>query len=288
MKFNLNDFLQLDTKALLAVNGGTHCGGETDSSGYASSSGSNSYGARGGGGGSGGGSSGGGSGGGGCSRFDLTPFINNTKKTSQTETSVSTSSGGGSCGGLGNSHSSHGNQIPDYPGFDRSPATSATEKLMQEIVSKGDFICDNVGERTECYKKGSYQCDEYVEEMVRGAGYNPKDYYVDNPHGKNVDTHISELKNSGKSYETNASKLTEGAYVVFMSDNDKKVESHTGLFFVNGDGSAYMYDNSSHNFKNADGTYSGGIQKTGGNGSTAKQVCEQYSSYENFYFQRIN
>lgn len=25
MKFNLNDFLQLDTKALLAVNGGTHC-----------------------------------------------------------------------------------------------------------------------------------------------------------------------------------------------------------------------------------------------------------------------
>ena len=46
MKFNLNDFMQLDTKALLAVNGGTHCGGES-SYPCGGSSGSSSYGARG-------------------------------------------------------------------------------------------------------------------------------------------------------------------------------------------------------------------------------------------------
>ena len=244
--------MQLDTKALLAVNGGTHCGGETDSSGYASSSGSNSYGARGGGGGSGGGSSGGGSGGGGCSRFDLTPFINNTKKTSQTETSVSTSSGGGSCGGTLSKQETPRETVCSSGGNgaeNEQISKTPTEKIMTEVIKKGDGSTETSGEQKSCYKKGSYQCDEYVEEMVRGAGYNPNDYYVDNPHGKNVDTHISELKNSQKNYETDSSKLTEGSYVVFMSDSDKKIESHAGLLVVNSDGSAYMYDNSSHNFQ---------------------------------------
>lgn len=33
MKFNLDDFLQLDTKSLLAVNGGSSCGGNSGTSG---------------------------------------------------------------------------------------------------------------------------------------------------------------------------------------------------------------------------------------------------------------
>ena len=98
MKFNLNDFLQLDTKALLAVNGGTHCGGGSGSRGYSSSSGNNSYGSHGGGGSHGGsysggggscsGSSGGGIGGGGsCSGSSYGGI----------------SSGGGSCSGISGS-----------------------------------------------------------------------------------------------------------------------------------------------------------------------------------------
>ena len=130
MKFNLNDFLQLDTKALLAVNGGTHCGGGSGRRGYSSSSGNNSYGSRGGGGsygGSGGGScsgsssggiSGGGgncggtnnsgsassgvsvstvSGGGNCSKFDLIPFIKGIN--SDTDSASTGVSGAGICGG---------------------------------------------------------------------------------------------------------------------------------------------------------------------------------------------
>ena len=287
MKFNLNDFMQLDTKALLAVNGGTSCSTSSDS--LCSYSYSRAWGSSSGGHGSSGCGS---SGGGGCSG------------SSYSGNSSTSESGGGSCGGTspslqnpsdevrsgggncgGNTHSSHGVQVPDYPGFDRCPATTATEKIMQEIAGKGDFTLDTTGERKGCYNTGSYQCDEYVEEMIKGAGYNPKDYYVDNPSGKKVDEHIAELKNSNKDYKTDSTKLTEGAYVVFMSDKDKIVNSHSGLLFVNSDGSAYMYDNSSRNFKNKDGTYSGGIERT--SGESASTVCGKYPDYENFYFQKL-
>ena len=96
MKFNLNDFMQLDTKALLAVNGGTHCGGES-SYPCGGSSGSSSYGARGGGGGSGGGHShgeNGSSGGGSCSGSGRTncaysPFKFDTEHSSKNDEGIS-------------------------------------------------------------------------------------------------------------------------------------------------------------------------------------------------------
>ena len=54
-------------------------------------------------------------------------------------------------------------------------------------------------------------------------------------------------------------------------------------------GGAFMYDNSSHNFKykDSDGktAYCGGIERT--NGNSAKAVCNQYVGYENFYFQQL-
>lgn len=163
------------------------------------------------------------------------------------------------------------------------------EAITKKAKDAGKNAGDDLGELKECYKKGSYQCDEYVEEMVKNAGYKSKDYCIDNPNGKNVDTHIKDLKDSGKSYETDSSKLTEGAYVVFMSDEQKVSRSHAGLLFVNSDGSAFMYDNSSHNFRrkiNGINYYDGGIEKT--SKSSAQAVCKEYSSYENFYFQKIN
>ena len=305
MKFNLNDFMQLDTKALLAVNGGTHCGGETGNyygNSYSASSSSESWGGGSSYGGSHG-SNGGGAGGGGCSRFDLSAFANKTGVNNRTETSTSVGGGGGSCSNVNTNVAINDTLISEQTEISTSIggggcsgttvtangseneqiSKSPTEKIMAEVVKKGNGV--DSGNKRGCYIRGSYQCDEYVEEMVKGAGYNPKDYYVDNPHGKNIDTHISELKNSQKNYETDSSKLTKGSYVVFMSDNDNKKNSHASLLFVKSDGSAYMYDNSSHNFKNKDGTYSGGIEMT--SGSSASAVCGQYTGYENFYFQKV-
>ena len=102
MKFNLDDFMQLDTKALLAVNGGTHCGGESGScygSSYSNNSSSESWGGGGSSYGGSHGSNGGGAGGGGCSRFDLSAFANKTGVNNRTETSTSVGGGGGSCSG---------------------------------------------------------------------------------------------------------------------------------------------------------------------------------------------
>ena len=164
---------------------------------------------------------------------------------------------------------------------------------MEQIIAKGDKtgIEDQFdpGEKKGCYVKGSYQCDEYVEEMIRKAGFKPKDYSIDDPSGKTINDHIKDLQASKKNYETDASKLTKGAYVVFMSDKEETLESHAALLFVEEGGGAFMYDNSSHNFKykDSDGktAYYGGIERT--NGNSAKAVCNQYVGYENFYFQQL-
>ena len=93
MKFNLKDFLELDTKSLLAVNGGTDCSGSSSPSSPSDS----------GGGGSGGpgssttSSSGSGSGGGGCSNTPSKPTTPTTPKSDGSNSS--TSSGGGGCSG---------------------------------------------------------------------------------------------------------------------------------------------------------------------------------------------
>lgn len=52
-----------------------------------------------------------------------------------------------------------------------------------------------------------------------------------------------------------------------------------------------LYDNSSHNFysgvkdKYGNKIYYGGIEKTPG--TSAEKVCNEYTGYENFYFQKI-
>ena len=46
-----------------------------------------------------------------------------------------------------------------------------------------------------------------------------------------------------------------------------------------------MYDNSSRNFSNSNGSYDGGIEKT--IDTSAGNLCSQYSGYGNFYFQKL-
>ena len=101
MKFNLENFLELDTTQLLAVNGGSGCGGSSgggSSSGGSSGSSSSSSGSSSGGGSSsyGGGSSGsssGGGGGGSCGGVSSSGMSSNGGGAS------SGGGGGGSCGG---------------------------------------------------------------------------------------------------------------------------------------------------------------------------------------------
>ena len=91
--------------------------------------------------------------------------------------------------------------------------------------------------------------------------------------------------------------MSEGSYVVFMSDNEGVKESHAAILVMDSTGNAYMQDNSSHNKvikdekgayvldSNGKKTYEGGTEKmSGGNAATS---CSWYTGYENWYFQKL-
>ena len=174
------------------------------------------------------------------------------------------------------------NDLTNLP--DSNPALTeltATDKIEKAIIDVGD----------KKYVDG-YRCDEYVEDILKNAGYDPKDYFVDNPSGKYVNDHISELKASKeKKYTTDASKLTEGTYVVFMADEQGTKDSHASILVVDSNGNAYMQDNSStNNVLERDSAgkaikWAGGTETTyGGN---AEYICSLYTGYENWYFQKL-
>ena len=113
MKFNLKDFLELDTKSLLAVNGGTDCSGSSSPSSPSDS----------GGGGSGGpgssttssSGSGSGSGGGYCSGASdgTTVYKNTYYDTDKPNTPNQTSKGAGYCSRINLIYTTEGNSV-DY------------------------------------------------------------------------------------------------------------------------------------------------------------------------------
>ena len=165
--------------------------------------------------------------------------------------------------------------------------TTTTEKTATDKI---ESAITKIGKKD--YVKGGYMCDNYVEEVIKEAGYDPKDYYVDDPTGKEVNKHISELTTSEKKdYTTKASELSEGTYVVFMSDKEGEKESHASILVVDSNGNAYMQDNSSHNNAtkwNTEGkaiAWDGGTEQT--KGGDATYICSLYTGYENFYFQKL-
>ena len=111
MKFNLKDFLELDTKSLLAVNGGTDCSGSSSPSSPSNSDG----------GGSGGpgssttSSSGSGSGGGYCSGASdgTTIYTNPYYDTKGPDNSTTYSKAGGNCSSINLIYSNEDNSV-DY------------------------------------------------------------------------------------------------------------------------------------------------------------------------------
>ena len=302
MSFLLADCKELDFGELLAVNGGC-AGGGVCSGGYG--------------------------GGGGNQQPQPKPTAPKNPGSPQYPGGVNnTPSGSGDCSGTINTGvgtSTSGDcsgrpRIPQTPydndegekkpedDYGEQKKYDVTEESGNDSVTKikkaiDDFGDDSAGkgEKKNAYKVGEFQCDDYVEKMLTDAGYDPKDYYVDDPSGKTVNTHISELKAAGADkYSTDASSLTDGVYVVFMQDEDGSSGSHAALLVVDTEGSSYMYDNSSHNFPGRDdagniirdengkiASFEGGIEKTGWNNSTPKNICDQYPDYEKFYFQKI-
>lgn len=257
MKFKLSDFLQLDTKSLFSINGGSDCSGSSSSyaSSESSSGGSES---------SGDGSSGGGgssvttiysshsnsnaasSAGGSCSSFlknsdgtyktDFTSTATTKNPVTQPSNSENTSpSVGGLCSGSG--------------GGTKESATVKIEGAINEIGTEVEGA----------YVVGEYQCDEYVADVLERAGYDPGEYYVDNPGKKTVNNHIEEyisIYENGKTGIQKPQNCDTGVYVVFMQDKDNVKESHAAIMVVNSNGSAYMADNSSKNneMTNLDGS----------------------------------
>ena len=167
-----------------------------------------------------------------------------------------------------------------YPDAYKTSEKTGAERIKEAI--------DAVGEKK--YIRGVYQCDQYVNEVVRTAGFDPSDYFLDDPTGKLVDEHIKDLKDSKKIFSKTADWLLPGAYVVFMSDNEKEKDSHAALLMVE-NGSAYIQDNSSHNNAIKWNEYGKAIAWAGGteqtDGVSAKDVCDKFTKYDNFYFQRI-
>lgn len=278
MKFNLNDFMQLDTKALLAVNGGSDCSGiTTGGSGGGNCSG-------------GGGSSGGGS----CSSSS---GGNRSGNSGGASNSVGASCGSATIvhGGPDGSpaYDKNGNPISYEEHYKASTGGNCAtidlkywhkeyEKNIQKKME--DSINDNKDGKK--YVKGDYMCDDWVQEVLTDAGIDYKDYFAGEAKDKTCEDHIANLKNGNKEYFTKV-PTDKGVYVVLMNDGHKYTKkdgttavlgAHTGLLVISDNG-AYFADNSSGNYN---GT--GGVEKT--TGKTASSVMSQYG-YDSFYYQRV-
>ncbi len=270
MKFNLNDFLQLDANGLLAVNGGTSCSSSSSSSSSESPSGSsngpgasptNPYKAN----------YGGLSGGGGTcsSKSDSPKDSDPTPKTPSNDNpgyKVTTTSNGGTCTTV-----------------DLSYWNEEYKKNVQKNME--DSIKDNKDGKE--YVKGKYMCDDWVQEVLTDAGIDYKDYFAGDAKDKTCEDHIANLKNSDKEYSTEV-PTDKGVYVVLMNDGHEYTNedgskgilgAHTGLLVVSDTG-AYFADNSSGNLNGV-----GGVEYTKGNDASA--VMSKYG-YDSFYFQKVN
>ena len=143
MKFNLDDFMELDTTALLAVNGGSDCGGGYSPPSTPSPSDGGPSTPHGGGG-SGTGSGGGASGGGYCSGASdgKTIYANPYYKGGENNSS-STSNGGGNCGNIS--------------GKNDLPQISDVEKNAVDDAGKLAKVADGIA-----YPVGDEYSDEFV------------------------------------------------------------------------------------------------------------------------------
>lgn len=210
MKFNLSDFLQLDTKELLAVNGGSPCSGPTTGpSNNASDPTSPSYGSGGndgnGGGSSGPGASASGSGGGGCSPSNnpskpggsknpennkpgnnsdagsgggaCSPTNSKAPDTGNPDSSNpdnNISSGGGGCSAT-ESDSSHGHQVPDNPNDYHCDINSYNVAVDNGIQNPGNWDGNALGVNDIYTQNYANESTDTPQPGTRGYGFYDND-----------------------------------------------------------------------------------------------------------------
>lgn len=221
MKFNLNDFMQLDTKALLAVNGGTSCGGSSGgSSGGGSYSRNHSSWSNGGGsnrGSSGGGSYGGSGGGGSCSG----------------SSSGGISGGGGNCGGTNNSGSaSTGVSGAGICGGVCGGSNSKTQNSKKET---------DVATHITTSRPNAVHCDVIAWNHAVDAGLDPrgKDGCGWDADNKNVDQIFnSHFATQAVSFDSGSAG--KSGYLFYDWEGNGHYD-HVEFCRINSDGSSYSY-----------------------------------------------
>ena len=260
MEFNLSDFLELDTTALLAVNGGSDC---SKSGGYSPSPSPSAGGSStpAGGGGSGTGSGGGASGGGYCSGASdgktiyANPYYKGGEKNSCSPGNV-----GGNCSRT-----------------DLDYWHTEYEKKVQECdMEMKKSIDNNIADKKYT---DDYMCDNWVAEVLEDAGHDVN-YYFNGDADDTVQNHIDGLKENSYSKEVPAQA---GVYVVFMNDGHKSPNGnqyipHAGILVVSETGKMTMYDNSSRNSN-------GGVESTVVS-KTSDTTISAYG-YDSYYFQKV-
>ena len=260
MKFELSDFMELDTKALLAVNGGSDC---SKSGGYSPSPSPSAGGASTptGGEGSGLGSGGGASGGGYCSGASdgKTIYANSYYKGGE-KNSCSPGNVGGNCSRT-----------------DLDYWHTEYEKKVQECdMEMKKSIDNNIADKKYT---DDYMCDNWVAEVLEDAGHDVN-YYFNGDADDTVQNHIDGLKENSYSKEVPAQA---GVYVVFMNDGHKSPNGnqyipHAGILVVSETGKMTMYDNSSRNSN-------GGVESTVVS-KTSDTTISAYG-YDSYYFQKV-
>lgn len=206
---------------------------------------------------------------------------------SSSSTSPSGPSGGyGTCAGGGATTSSStgtGGYGTCAGGGAITPSSSSNNTQTESIQQK---ILNSINEnKDKKYIIGTYQCDNWVQEVLTDAGYDYNNYFAGEAQSKTCEEHIAALK---EGTYTTSTPTEAGVYVVLMNDGHKYTKSdgttgtlaaHTGILVI-GDGNPYFYDNSSGN-----NNKTGGIEKTTG-GTTSSSVMNQFG-YDSFYYQKI-
>lgn len=274
----MKDFIALDLKGLIAVNGGSNCsssssyGGGTSDSGGSGGSGDSgstpsttSYTSS---------TSSGGSGGGGCSGAGGSGGRGNTVQVNgvlpgpnaqcwQPESlkkngiagSIARSSAGGCSNAFQINRAKNGDTDFTVGGGGVGSGSGGCsygtyQKLITRLAHNGDNI--KYGEEKD---DAPFMCDNLVEDTVEDVGLDPAECFVDDAKGKTCDDHIADLLASGKEYSHEA-PTEKGVYAVLMNNGERTNEDGTktaipshAVVLVVGDGGrgAYIVDNSSHN-----------------------------------------
>ena len=238
MKFNLSDFLQLDTKELLAVNGGSPCSGPTTGpSNNASDPTSPSYGSGGndgnGGGSSGPGAGASGSGGGGCSPSNnpSKPGGSKNPENNKPGNNSDVGSGGGACSPTNSKAPDTGN--PDSSNPDNNIRSGGGECSAQEP------------------KTSETRDDKYgttIRDTIYPDGHGTREV-IDTKTGEVISSGPIAPHDSGKNDNSTKSTSSEA------NTNSGRTESGTGASSVGNDGTKGTQDSPSTHESEGSGSH---------------------------------